>query len=157
MMRHSLNFSTIGVLTLSMLSCSNNERSVSIIPLSFLNYQDTIIDRGHFLPIKMEFYLVKNFYDNPEIEKYIDSFARSTDINQIKIYSDYIMKFYKESSQTNVENIKRNRKIIDRYSQSHDQIYNYRWRFGNGPSITKIRNGKSVGDKRKIEIKDVEK
>ena len=101
----------------------------------------------------MGFFLVKGYKDNAYCDQYIDSFVhKNSDTGYIASGNSYAMVFYKESKETNVKNIKEMKwKIIDRYSQDHDLIFDYGWK-GGLHGKEKIKNGEVVGDRNKPEI-----
>ena len=64
--------------------------------------------------------------------------------------------FLKESSQTNERNIiESQKKVIDRYSNDHDEIYEYRWAKGSFLAKYKIKNGIIVKPKNDIKVSDI--
>lgn len=140
-------------------SCKSGSQNIAIIPLTMLNYDTTTIMNGKAYPIKSDFYLVKGYKENSYCENYIDSFVRQhTDTVYLNKGNSYGMVFYKESHQTNLENIKKMKwRIIDRYSQTHDWIFDYEVQRGKYIK-NKIKNGEVINDidKRKNEIKKIQ-
>jgi hypothetical protein len=136
--------------------CTNNKNtSIVIDHLTMLDHLDTMIDRGSIVLNKSEFYLVKGYEEKKQFSRYIDSFAMKLDSNAKK-YTDYNIIFYKESSETNRKNIIAYPRIIDRYSQEHDWIYQYSWSNGKFLLKWKIKNGEIIEPKEKdFEIKDL--
>ena len=55
--------------------------------------------------------------------------------------------FYKESSETTIENIENNPKVIDIYSNQNDRIYKYAWIRGTFKGRDKFKNGQIIEPK----------
>jgi hypothetical protein len=139
------------------LSCANSRKPLSIVPLNMLNHTDTVIDRGMNVKNKADFYLVQGYVDNKNTRDYIDSFVEKNRDTGLKENSNYSVILYKESKQTNVENIMANPKVIDRYSQDNDQIYHYSWMNGKFVARYKVKKGKFVEPKSNVTVEDIPK
>lgn len=108
--------------------CTSKEPSFMIEQLRMLSLTDTAIDRGSLLVTKNESFLVKGYHNKDSVSILEFAKAREDSGNN---YTEYIMFFYKESKKTNPENITKNPKIIDRYSNENDLICTYHWnKFG---------------------------
>lgn len=120
---------------------------IKITPLTSLFHTDTIYFSKYFrisekqydsiqnsknknktriLISKTEYYLVQEYHDNSYSLDYIDSFVEK---NKTPLPgSGYEIIVYKESSETNLENIEKYKwRTIDRYSQNEDWILTYIW------------------------------
>ncbi|MEO7047693.1 MAG: hypothetical protein ABI091_20510 [Ferruginibacter sp.] len=141
-----------------LISCSQlSSRNISVVPLKMLNYLDTISNDGKALTIfKTEFYLIKAYSASKKTDQYIDSFIMKNKDTYLGKYSSYKMVFYKESSETNLENIASHPKIIDRYSQEHDLVYDYTWSNGKFVYRYKFKNGEIIDPKNHVIVKDVD-
>lgn len=120
-----------------------------------LNYIDTSLDRGKQVIYKGDYYIVKNYKESKAMEELIDSFVEQNKDTQIQKYTQYRLTFFKESSKTNLSNIMTNPRIIDRYSNDNDRIYEYHWSNGKFLSRWKIKNGEILEPKNDIIIEDI--
>lgn len=130
-------------------------KEISIIPLDMLNYVDTFTDRGEKIKFKSDFYLVKNYSDNRRNLFLIDSFVEKNKSKGLDTFTQYGIIFFKESSKTNIQSILLNPKVIDRYSNNNDKIFQYNWSKGKFLSKFKIKKGKIVEPKNDIIIEDI--
>jgi len=132
-------------------SCHSPQRKVSIIPLKKLNITDSTVIDGKKLIAKAEYYLVKEYVDTKYADKYIDSFVAKTKAADLDKYTDYSIFFYKESSQTNEKTIAElKKKVIDRYSNDDDAIYQYKWSDGAFVAKYKFKNGVIINSDIKV-------
>jgi hypothetical protein len=75
-----------------------------------------------------EDYLVSGYKEATlEIELKIDSFFCAKRLYEK--YGECIVIFYKKSAITNNEHISKYERDLVRYSESHDKIYEYRWKY----------------------------
>lgn len=88
---------------------------------------DSTLSLGKIRVYYNNFFLITNYKDNLKSQNKLDSFA----INYI-LQNKYAAKteevrlwFYKESTRTNLIEIKKNPREVDRYSNQHDLIYGY--------------------------------
>lgn len=139
------------------LGCVSSKKPLSIIPLNMLNHVDTIVDRGKTVKHKADFYLVQGYRDNKTTQDYIETFVQKNRDTTLKHNTNYSIIFYRESKQTNTQNIIANPRVIDRYSQNNDQIYSYSWMNGQFLARYKIKKGKIVEPKSNIKVEDVPK
>jgi len=138
------------------ISCHDSKQKMSIVPLNMLNVTDSLIVEGKKVVSRTEYYLVKEYIDTKKSEKFIDSFVSTNKAANLKEYSSYIIFFFKESSQTNERNIiESQKKVIDRYSNDHDAIYEYDWNNGKFLTRFKIKNGLIVSPNHNIKVTDV--
>ena len=84
-------------------------------------------------------YIVENYCDNIRCQALIDSLA--IDIGNSKKYDQYLLQIYKASSHTNLKNLSKNPRDLDRYSDLHDHIINYEWYNKKFIAKHKIKNG----------------
>jgi hypothetical protein len=107
---------------------------------------------------RADYYLVKDYTDSKSTVNFIDSVINTNKAGNLGEYSDYAMIFFKESSQTNEQNIIESRqKVIDRYSIDHDEIYEYRWSNGKFLAKYEVGNGVILNPRNSIKIFDVPK
>jgi hypothetical protein len=138
--------------------CTHNSSQISAIPIQILDYADTVKLGDLITTDKSNNFLVENFSDTKENEKYLDTFAFERKDKNFEEYTNYSIVFYKKSSITTIKNIKANPRIIDRYSQENDLIYKYVWIRGKFSNKYKYKNGIIVNSKIKnISIEDVPK
>src|SRR5687767_1988874 len=109
------------------ISCSQAQKQPNIIPLTMLNYIDTFNDRGKQVISKSDFYLIQRYRENKRTESFIKQFVNKSKDANFQKYSQYKIIFFKESKKTNVKNISASTKVIDRYSNDNDRIFEYHW------------------------------
>lgn len=96
-----------------------------IVPLTLFNYVDTSFTSSDSIVHIGYLYIVKNYDDNVETQKLIDSFVYALSDTNFKRSTSISIGFYKESSITNPEHLAKNKRDLDRYSQKEDMIYTY--------------------------------
>jgi len=137
-------------------SCRHSQQKLSISPLPMLDVGDSLEVDGIKTFSRADYYLVKGFRDTKNSELFIDSFVAREKAGDLQKYSNYAIVFFKESSQTNERNIiESQKKVIDRYSNDHDEIYEYRWAKGSFLAKYKIKNGIIVKPKNDIKVSDI--
>ena len=137
-------------------SCDHSQQTLSISPLPMLDIRDSLEVDGIKTFSRADYYLVKGFRDTKNSELFIDSFVARRKASDLDKYSNYAIVFFKESSQTNERNIiESQKKVIDRYSNDHDEIYEYRWAKGSFLAKNKIKNGIIVKPKNDIKVSDI--
>jgi len=137
-------------------SCDHSQQKLSISPLPMLDIRDSLEVDGIKTFSRADYYLVKGFRDTKNSELFIDSFVARKKAGDLDKYSNYAIVFFKESSQTNERNIiESQKKVIDRYSNDHDEIYEYRWAKGSFLAKYKIKNGIIVKPKNDIKVSDI--
>ncbi len=86
---------------------------------------------------KLRTFIIKNFHDYND--SLIQSFVEEKYAEIDTLYSKIIIIFYKESKYTNVKNLEKNPRDLDRYSQKNDIVYLFeRGAFWNS-KITRIK------------------
>lgn len=114
---------------------------------------DSSMDNGKLITGRDDFFLIKNYCDKKSTPIYLDSFVAINRNSEYLKLSYYSMSFFKETSKTNLEAIQRNPREIDRYSNDHDLVYTYTWRYGKYDGRRKIIDGEDVELKKsKIKI-----
>ena len=137
-------------------SCRHSQQKLSISPLPMLDVGDSLEVDGIKTFSRADYYLVKGFRDTKNSELFIDSFVAREKAGDLQKYSNYAIVFFKESSQTNERNIiESQKKVIDRYSNDHDAIYEYDWNNGKFLTRFKIKNGLIVSPNHNIKVTDV--
>ena len=137
-------------------SCDHSQQTLSISPLPMLDIRDSLEVDGIKTFSRADYYLVKGFRDTKNSELIIDSFVARKKAGDLDKYSNYAIVFFKESSQTNERNIiESQKKVIDRYSNDHDAIYEYDWNNGKFLTRFKIKNGLIVSPNHNIKVIDV--
>ena len=107
---------------------------------------DTIRHKDKFSTCLIISYLVNGYHSSPEHEIRLDSFVCTIQDSTWNTYDQCLIQFYKKSYYTNNENITRNPRDLDRYSQENDFLYQYRW--SNGVFYSKVSmKGKPYYDK----------
>lgn len=142
----------------SLLSCSIQQKEITIIPLSILDYDTTAETNGRIYHVKGAHYLVRDYQDTPANDSLIKRFVEERrDSFYVPGPSSCAMVFYKESSETNLENVNRMKwRIIDRYSQDHDLIFDFELK-QDGFIVQKLKNGELVNDNNKgtVEMRQI--
>ena len=113
---------------------------------------DFISDSSHFYPgiddkdlNVSDAYYIKNFRYNEETYKAINDFVqKNKSDSNINKCLNYSMVFYKYSKETNDSNLRANPRQLDRYSQQHDLICDYKWSQGTFTEVYWHKNGKIV-------------
>ena len=147
-------FPLVGLFFISINCTQPSSKTISIVAFEILNYSDTMILSDKTLFNKGENYLIKNYSESIKTENYIDSFVKRNRDASLTKYDNYSIIFYKESKKTNIENITKRPRDLDRYSQDQDLLFIYRWTNGKYEAKYKFKNGQIVnnGD---IIIKDI--
>jgi hypothetical protein len=135
--------------------CGNSQKRTKLRINSFSNRVDTLVTGKDTIITKQESFLVENFIDNSESEYFIDSFVQTHLKSIDKVTSDYLITFYKQTSKTNLENLRNNPRDLDRYSQQHDLIYQYSWSKGKFLSRFKFKDGNIISPEGDIKVEDV--
>ena len=105
---------------------------------------DTMSDNGRPYYYKTDVYIVKNYSDNYQNERAVDSFAYKNRAKDLAKYSTYGIVVYKYSNKTNIANLKKNPKDFDDYTFDNDMIYVYRWGEGTWTSKMKFKGRETV-------------
>lgn len=156
-MKSKYNLFIYFILSMFSIKCTQiTTKNISIVPLKMLNYIDTMRD-GKIIPIsKRDFYLVRKYVESKATEKFIDSFVEKNKDKNLSKYATYGIVLYKESSETNIKTIQANPRVIDRYSQQNDMIYEYSWTAGKFGIRFKYKNGEIIEPKSTIIIRDIQ-
>ena len=140
-------------------SLANNscltQKEMKIERLEIFDYIDTIKDRNALLVSKGTHYLVENYCNSKKAQARLDSFVNKNRDSVLDKYSDYYMTFYNKSSKTNIANLTKNPRDLDRYSQDHDLLFMYWWSNGKFMKRYKFKNGEMVDPKSDIIVKEV--
>jgi hypothetical protein len=145
---------------LSSISCNDSvDKNIEIIPLEGWTREDTNYYKGKVLINRSEFYLVRGFRDNKATKKHLENFLSEKPNNLGKDYNDYVISFYKESQETNLEKIKLRPNVIDPFSKEDDLTYAYGWHRGSFRMILHQKDGSVVEPKAdgRIKVKEVSK
>ena len=98
---------------------------------------DTMSDNGKSYYYKKDIYIVKNYKDNYQNERTVDSFAYKNRAKDLAEFAGYKIVVYKYSDKTNMTNLKMNPRDFDDYTFDNDMIYIYDW--GNGTWSGKMK------------------
>jgi hypothetical protein len=110
-----------------------------IVPVIGLNTDKFIEIDGKKLHYKSDCYLLKNYRDDKQSRRLLDSFVKVNRVLNIEEYTQYNMCFYKESHMTTVKTLVEER--VSPYSLEHDFIYDYHWSKGKLLACYKMKNG----------------
>jgi len=105
---------------------------------------DTIPDNGKPYYYKKDVYIAKNYSDNYQNERTVDSFAYKNRAKDLAKFASYQVEIYKYSDETNIPNLKKNPKDFDNYTFINDMIYIYRWSEGTWTSKMKFKGRETV-------------
>lgn len=141
--------SILGWLLFNITLCASCQyQPPQIIPLMLFTHTDTSFANNDTTIVQGYTFIVKNYRDDTETEKLIDSFVFSRRDTNFTMNTSIVITFYKESSITNPEHLAKNKRDIDRYSYKEDMIYTYRQthykKKYSGWHKQKIKNGKSL-------------
>lgn len=107
---------------------------------------DTTFTLGKELVYYDNFFLVANYSDNNKTQSEIDSFVVNY-ISQNKYSAkteEVRLWFYKETKKTNLVEIKKNPREIDRFSNQHDLVYGYYLKINNDNKREKYKKGNVI-------------
>lgn len=136
--------------------CAKSQCKLSIAPISVLNYVDTFFSGSRTEITKGTYFLIKQYADNLKCEAKIDVFIKEfSKKKDLKNYSSFTVTFYKESHKTTIENILQNKKVIDRYSNQNDLIYQYVWNYGKFLGKFKFKKGEIINKKSSIKVEEI--
>ena len=129
------------IITMLLLSCR------SVKPPKLIFYQDIKHEElSKSKPkVSASIYIIQNYSSSVRIEKMIDSLAYA--IGNGKQNDQYILQLYKESSKTNLINLKKNPRDLDRYSDVQDHLFDYVWHNKKFIGKQKFRNRQIISDK----------
>lgn len=128
------------IITILLISCR------SVKPLKLIFYQEIKHEQiNSEAKVSASIYIVQNYSTSSRFEKMIDSLAYA--IGNAKQYDQYILQLYKESSKTNLINLKKNPRDLDRYSDVKDHLFDYVWYNNKFIGKQKFRNGDIISDK----------
>jgi len=135
-------------------SCTGKAQKLIFTSVPELTVIDTAVKSKTKFINKQECYIVENFIGDSTSIKSIDSFVDKNKDPLFNKYLNYHITIYKKSDQTNAESIKKNKRIIDRYSQEHDMIYDYFWFQGKFACRFKYKNGEIIEPQGNIIVSD---
>lgn len=121
--------------------------------LSFLAIKDTIKTDSSLYINSFRYFIIKE----KNLKKLKDSaFLPFVDTMNRNGITQAGFLFYKESNKTNAQNLKENRKDLDRYSQQNDLLFEYLW-VSNQKKwlIFKYKDGQILIPDSKIKITDI--
>lgn len=93
---------------------------------------------------RFDLFIVRDYENSEDAKLIIDAFVADRKKDSPEKYYQYDMTFYKESSMTTPSKLINNPKILFRYSQDHDLLYNFSWQNGKMVSKMKFENGHAV-------------
>ncbi|SOD20567.1 hypothetical protein [Pedobacter xixiisoli] len=134
----------IGILILVLFIFACEQKSLEFEKLEQFSKIDTIPDNGKPYYYKKDIYIVKNYKDNLQNERTVDSFAYKNRAEDLGRYAGYKIVLYKHSYATNVENLKKNPKDFDNYTFINDMIYIYDWGGGKWSGKMKFKGRETV-------------
>lgn len=105
---------------------------------------DTIPDNGKPYYYKKDVYIVKNYSDNYQNERSVDSFSYKNRAKDLANYAEYKIVIYKYSNKTNIPNLKKNPRDFDDYTFDNDMIYIYNWSMGTWSGKMKFKGRETV-------------
>ena len=105
---------------------------------------DTMSDNGKPYFYKTDVFIVKNYKDNYQNERTVDSFAYKNRAKDLAKYASYQVEIYKYSDKTNIPNLIKNPRDFDDYTFDNDMIYIYRWSEGTWTSKMKFKGRETV-------------
>jgi len=131
-----------------LIECKNQP----IVILQFYPYNkmtDTSYSNNQVRTLREDYFLISNFkgYNNSIL--YVDSFVGKHINPSLLQYNTYRMYFFKESRYTNLIKIEQNPRELDRYSASHDLVFQYTWIDGKFTGREKIKNGETIDPEQK--------
>ncbi|MDB5232775.1 MAG: hypothetical protein JWN76_3580 [Chitinophagaceae bacterium] len=132
---------------MSIVTCKKLSK-INFLQIPSLSLNDVRIDRGEKVVNKAESFLIQRNID--DVHK-IDVYAKAYNDSHNNNCAHFDILFYKESSKTNLDNIKLNPRVVDRYSNDNDLLYQYEWIRGKFAARLKFRNGEIVEMKQSLE------
>lgn len=121
-----------------------NNKPLEFDKLEQFSKTDTTFENGKTLYYKEDIYIVKNYGDNLENERAVDSLAYRNRAKDLANYTSYTIVVYKHSDATDIDNLKANPKDFERESFLNDMIYIYRWSNGTWSSKMKFKGRDTV-------------
>lgn len=135
------------IIALALLQSCVADKPITITAFTTYNKPvDTTVSLGKEMIYYNNFFLVSNYRNNQRVERKVDSFVvgfiaankYSANTNEIRFY------FYKETRRTNLVDIERNPREIDRYSNQHDLVYYYAVKSNGNTVREKFKNGQVI-------------
>jgi len=96
------------------------------------------------LHFKHRYFLVEHYKNNTAVHKKINEYVFKNLPAGYEKYAQYGMTFFKQSGETNLENIKKNPRIIVRYSERNDIVFSNEWLYRQHYSFNKFVDGEST-------------
>ncbi|WP_410222190.1 hypothetical protein [Pedobacter sp.] len=123
---------------------SCKQKPLEFIKLDQFSKIDTMPDNGKPYYYKKDVYIVKNYKDNLQNERTVDSFAYKNRAKDLANYTGYKIVVYKYSDKTNKENLKMNPGDFDDYTFDNDMLYIYDWGGGTWSGKMKFKGRETV-------------
>lgn len=118
--------------------CAQKKSSIfEVVALRKIDTTDGRISR-------FDLFLVRDYDSDENVKNQIDAIIQEYNKDKTDTFYQYDMTFYKESDITTPSKLIENPKLLYRYSQDHDLIYNFSWMKGKLVSKMKFENGKAV-------------
>ena len=77
--------------------------------------------------VKGDYYIVTGFNESNEQLRQIDRFVCINRVSDLNNYRTYSINFYRKSVITNSDNLRKNPRDFDRYSNISDRLFKYKW------------------------------
>lgn len=90
-------------------------------------------------------FIVNGYIDNEHAKAQIDSFAKNEGEKVKNLYYSVNLDFYRYSEVTNIKNLNKNPRELDRYSSIHDYVFRYKWVRGKFSKKYSFEDGEIVG------------
>ena len=126
------------------MAVSCKQEPLEFVKLDQFSKIDTMPDNGRLYYYKKDIYIVKNYSDNYQNERTVDSFAYKNRAKDLAKYAYYKIVVYKYSYKTNIANLKKNPKDFDTYSFIDDMLYIYDWSMGTWSGKMKFKGRETV-------------
>ncbi|MDA9555321.1 hypothetical protein N9R54_03715 [Pelobium sp.] len=141
----NLKISMIVLFGLMGLCCKKQD--IQFIPIHSLDYENEANNGFRTFKNKGKYYIIRGYDGSKDTEKAIDNFVSKNKDKGWQEFDNYKISFYKESSETNLENIQNDSKVIYRYSNENDLVFEYNWSRGGSIGKFKIKNGQIIEPK----------
>ena len=126
------------------MAVSCKQEPLEFVKLDQFSKIDTMPDNGRPYYYKKDIYIVKNYRDNYQNERTVDSFAYKNRAKDLAKYAYYKIVVYKYSDKTNIANLKKNPRDFDDYTFDNDMIYIYDWSMGTWSGKMKFKGRETV-------------
>ncbi|MDT3405427.1 hypothetical protein [Mucilaginibacter terrae] len=127
--------------------CSCQSQSIfKIVPFKVLNYLDTTKENNRVSITKMDVFLIKDYRDTKNFDKYLSNYINKHKASDYKRYANYLMVFYRETERTNLKGNSYSTDIVKKYSRMEDMVRGAIWVNGKLIGIEKFEDGQPVLD-----------